>query len=101
MKTRKVVINACYGGFSLSEKAAKLYKQKLVDAGLPVPEYSWYWKRDDPLLVEIVETLGEEANGRAAELRIVEIPADVKWQIDEYGGNEWVAEKHRTWGAEE
>ncbi len=25
------------------------------------------------------------------------IPDDVKWQIEEYDGLEWIAEKHRTW----
>jgi hypothetical protein len=53
--------------------------------------------RADPLLVQVVEELGEFADGRHAELKIVEIPDDVKWQIDEYDGLEWVAEKHRTW----
>lgn len=53
--------------------------------------------RDDPYLVQVVEELGAGANGRHAELKIVEIPADVAWEIDEYDGNETVAEKHRTW----
>lgn len=54
-------------------------------------------KRDDPVLIQVVEELGELANGRHAELKIVEIPDDVKWQIEEYDGLEWVAEQHRTW----
>ena len=53
--------------------------------------------RDDPYLVQVVEELGERANGRHANLKVVEIPADVDWQIEEYDGSEWVAEKHRTW----
>ena len=53
--------------------------------------------RDDPYLVQVVEELGAGANGRHAELKIVEIPADVDWEITEYDGNETVAEKHRTW----
>jgi len=53
--------------------------------------------RDDPVLVQVVRELGHEASGRHAELKIVEIPADVEWQIEEYDGQEWVAEKHRTW----
>jgi len=53
--------------------------------------------RDDPLLVEVVEELGENANGNFARLEIVEIPDDVDWEIDEYDGQEHVAEKHRTW----
>ena len=53
--------------------------------------------RSDPQLVAVVEELGEKANGECAELKIVEIPDDVEWTIEEYDGNEWVAEKHRTW----
>ena len=53
--------------------------------------------RNDPLLIQVVEEMGEKANDRYSELKIVEIPDDVEWQIDEYDGAEWVAEKHRTW----
>lgn len=41
--------------------------------------------------------LGDEAGGWFATLRVVEVPAGVEWQIDDYDGLEWVAEKHRTW----
>lgn len=62
-----------------------------------------YWsyydmKRDDPLLIQVVKELKNLANGRCAELEIVEIPDGVKWEIDEYDGIEHVAEQHRTWG---
>jgi len=90
-----IVINNCYGGFSLSEKAETLYKEM---AG--ITDLDWHDKevaRDDPYLVKIVRDLKADANGRYAELKIVEIPADVEWEIEEYDGNEWVAEKHRTW----
>lgn len=53
--------------------------------------------RDDPVLVQVVRELGSDASGRHADLKIVEIPADVDWYIEEYDGLEWVAEKHRTW----
>ena len=53
--------------------------------------------RTDAALVQVVEELGELANGPHAELKVVEIPDDVKWQIEEYDGSEWVAEQHRTW----
>jgi len=54
-------------------------------------------KRDDPALVKTVEDLGERANGYAAELKVVEIPDDVDWEITEYDGLEQVEEKHRVW----
>ena len=53
--------------------------------------------RNDPTLVKVVEELGESADGAHAKLKVVEIPDDVEWQIEEYDGLEWVAEKHRTW----
>ncbi len=53
--------------------------------------------RDDPFLVRTVLELGKMANGRCAELKVVEIPEDVDWIIEEYDGLEWIAERHRTW----
>jgi hypothetical protein len=62
-----------------------------------------YWsdhdvERNDPALIEVVKELGEKANGEHAKLKVVEIPDGVEWEIDEYDGIEWIAEKHRTWG---
>ena len=54
-------------------------------------------ERDDPVLVQVVEELGDAAAGQYAELRITEVPDDVKWTIEEYDGKEWVVEVHRTW----
>ena len=54
-------------------------------------------KRDDPLLVECVETLGEESYGSCSKLSVVEIPDGINWEIDEYDGNETVDEVHRSW----
>jgi hypothetical protein len=90
-----IVINTCYGGFGLSERAIREYKSM---AGISDP--AWYDRdvpRDDPYLVKIVTDMGMAANGAHANLKIVEVPGDVEWQIEEYDGNEWVAEKHRTW----
>lgn len=58
------------------------------------------WLDDDrtnPLLIQVVEELGDKANGRCARLKIVEVPDDVKWEIDEYDGNETIEEEHRSW----
>lgn len=54
--------------------------------------------RDDPDLIAVIEQLGSEVcSGMCAKLEVVEIPDDVKWQIEEYDGREWIAEVHRTW----
>ena len=86
---RKIVINACFGGFGLSEKAVSLLGETY--------NYEWEIQRDDPELVRVVEALGAEANDRHAELKVIQIPEDVDWEIKEYDGIEHVAEKHRTW----
>lgn len=54
--------------------------------------------RTCPLLVEIVEKLGAKANGWAANLKVVELPNGVDFEIDDYDGMESVHEKHRSWG---
>ena len=84
----KVVINKCYGGFSISKEA-----MELLGVDSPYPDI----KRNDPALVEVVEKLGDKANGSFSKLKIVEIPDDVEWDIAEYDGLEWVEEVHRTW----
>lgn len=53
--------------------------------------------RDDKDLIFIIENLGEKANGIFAKIKIVEIPDDIEYTIEEYDGREWIAEKHRTW----
>jgi len=61
-------------------------------------DWSYYdIERNDQYLVRVVEELGDDVNGRFSELKVVDIPDDVEWQIDEYDGAEWVAEVHRTW----
>lgn len=93
---RRIVINECHGGFGLSAKAQDKYKELTG-----ITDKDFYVERDvardDPYLVQIVRELGQEAAGRYAQLKIVEVPADVDWTIDEYDGREWVAERHRTW----
>jgi len=54
-------------------------------------------ERDDVDLVKVVEEIGEKASGRYSALKVVEIPKEVEFQIEEYDGDEWIAEKHRTW----
>ena len=93
----KVVINNCYGGFSLSEAGIARY---LELKGIEWPNAGFYDRdipRDDAFLIRVVEELGDAANGACADLKIVESPDGVDWEIEESDGTEWVAEKHRTW----
>lgn len=92
---RYVVINDCYGGFGLSSRAKEAYR---VLAGINDSEWSDRdIPRDDPYLVKVIKEFGMAANGPHSNLKIVEIPGDVEWLVQEYDGAEWVAEKHRTW----
>ena len=101
----KIVINECFGGFGLSKEALDLYcAEKQIDPGKWNDTWKYYEhiqhgsiERDDPLLVGIVERLGEKSWGYDAELKVVEIPDGVQWVIHEYDGSEHIAEVHRTW----
>ncbi len=96
---RKIAVNTCFGGFSLSDAAIEFYavlsgtKRADID-GL---NQGRTLRRDDIHLITTIEELGRDANGYAASLHITEIPDDAKWHINEYDGMEWVAEKHRIW----
>lgn len=152
----KVVINNCFGGFSLSPKAVKRlaelqgkpcyffndgigdkpYKEVSIEeckslfwsaftiqnpneatkkgkdwhsmTNKEKDEWNKYYDyisltsipddRTDKLLIQVIEELGEEANGSCASLKIIEIPDGIEYEISEYDGNEHIAEIHRTWG---
>lgn len=73
----KVVRNACYGGFGLSNYA-KLWMQT---KGITVNPESL--PRHHPLLVECVETLGKEANGKSASLVVEQINRQYYLEYDD------------------
>ena len=91
----KVVINNCYGGFGMTNADLEEYKSRrdITD------ENFWYYDipRDCPVLVSMVEEQGSAMNGEFSDLKVVEIPDDVEWYVEEYDGMEHVAESHRTW----
>lgn len=104
----KVVYNSCYGGFSLSKKAvqrlAELGSEEAVQAlkddpnnsfGYSLYDYNSYKSiaRHDKRLVQVVEELGDEANGRCSKLRIEEISSRT-YRISEYDGLETVKTAH-------
>ncbi len=53
--------------------------------------------RTHPLLLRVVEELGDAANGPYAKLKIVDVPDGVEWHLDYYDGIESVEEVHRSW----
>ena len=92
----KVVINKCFGGFSLSEETLRRFNE--LDIG--------YQRDDDPAIrsnpkfIELLEEIGlEKAGGRFAKLVIIDIPMERTdtWHIEEYDGLEHIAENHRIW----
>lgn len=75
----KIVINADYGEYGLSQAAANFL-------GLKPIKFEPGWRFDEPIyndfnddrtnprLIECLETLGDKANGGYASLKIVDIP---------------------------
>lgn len=53
-------------------------------------DYDKSYKRNDKNLVRVVEELGEAANSRHSDLKIVEIPDGHEYKIHEYDGFETV-----------
>jgi hypothetical protein len=115
---RHIVINNCHGGFGLSWDAQIAYLERAGIAYTLVDRESrddtrrfgqeiklatgWPWydreiNRDDPILVGLVREMGLKVNNDFSDLKVVKIPGNVEWTIEEYDGLEWVAEKHRIW----
>jgi hypothetical protein len=112
----KVVINADFGGFGLSNEAIREYGRRKglnlvakVDKRNnfvffyenEIKENNFFYDRDIPRddldLVAIVEEMGKASWNQYSCLKVVEIPDDVDWYIQEYDGDEWIAERHRIW----
>ena len=89
-----VLINNCYGGFKISEKALDLYNKKkseLDSNHKPITENCI--DRDDPILVEIYNELQKDFNGANYSNIIVEnIPKKYKkcYNIHNYDGQETI-----------
>ncbi len=96
--SKKIAINICYGGFSLSPTAQKMYMDRTKNSPKP-GNFNIYASisRDDPDLIAVIESLGSQASGKFSKIRIITIPDDVSWEVNDYDGHEWIAEKHRIW----
>lgn len=117
----KIVYNTCFGGFGLSDAAVLRYgelkgirfylekgqwstvfwllpPEERVDNGANQSFWADSIERDDPILVQVVEELGEAANGDYADLHITEISSGTLYRIDEYDGRERVMTvENYTW----
>lgn len=119
----KIAINKCFGGFGLSdavhEKLIELgiphYKNwdeipdgdapYVVDSDSPSKSFGSYYsnfrdedKRTHPLLIQSIESVGlDKASSILANIKIVDIPDGVNFEINDYDGIESIHEVHRSW----
>lgn len=88
----KVVINNCYGGFGLSDKAVEMLEQLKKEKGEKFSKNKIYdLPRHDSDLVKVVETLGRKANSDFSKLEIESIRSRL-YKIKEYDGLERIDE---------
>ena len=88
----KVVYNACYGGFGLSEAAQNWMREH------GHPEYAERYpkiERHNPLLVQCVEELSDCVNIEYSRLRVELIDGNKYW-IENYDGLETVHTPENT-----
>jgi hypothetical protein len=84
---QKIVINNCYGGFGLSDKALELIAQRKNTTDRIS---HWGLRRDDEDLIAVIEELGTAAEGHCSELKIEEFDEGVCYTLSEYDGSESV-----------
>jgi hypothetical protein len=101
----KIVINRCFGGFSISKEAVEymaingheqaksvLLTEKSLErdgsAGYSWPYFQNQFDRQDNILIQAVETLKEKANGPNSKLKVVEI--EISYDIIDRDGMETV-----------
>ena len=111
----KIVLNKCFGGFGISKEAVKYLESKnqikIYNLFEDIKDDKELWAltdnieiftnaedfRTDQRIIDVVEKLGDKANGFYSSLEIVEIPDGIEYEIHEYDGVETVHEKHRSW----
>lgn len=91
----KIVINNCWGTFSLSDRACDILGIQYGTNG------GYENNRTAPELINVVEKLGSKASGRNAKLKIIEIPDGINYKIFDYDGYETVIEEGHYWRYEE
>lgn len=78
----KIVINKCFGGFSVNDNIVKMLNLE--------SRYELEDDRTNAKLIELIES-GKNVNGEFSNLAVVEIPDDATdYMINEYDGYEYV-----------
>jgi hypothetical protein len=112
----KIAINRCFGGFNLSQAAYKrlvdLHKVPVLTRDVPEPNEfvvfdvegygyfsEWHHKefRADPRVIEVIEAMGEAANGACSELKVVDAQVGDDWYIEEHDGKERIVSPRREY----
>ena len=84
----KVVLNGCYGGFGFNDLGEKIFS----DLGYPEPSIL---PRHHPVLVRVVEELGNKIAGMCADLYVQTIKGN-EYRISEYDGAETIVVPGQT-----
>lgn len=88
--------NCCFGMFSLSEKGYGLYcEKKGIEYKKSRYGYHFYHgRRDDSALIEVVQELGKEANGKNANIELEKVFEEYEIDLEEYDGTEYTMMKY-------
>lgn len=111
----EIVINSCFGRFGISREALHLLRKMGNKTALEETDIGEKWpglneirepflnlfcreiNRTDKQLITVIKKIKEKANAPRSELKIIKIPDNVEWEIDNYDGLETVHEKHNSW----
>ena len=115
----KILINTCFGGFGIRDEwEAVLYTlmPQYFERYEITEEHSWSTDkigdvkfycsgnkdiefRSHPELIKLFEAEGAAIQGEHSKLAIREVPDEYagRIHIEEYDGQEWIAEDHKTW----
>lgn len=119
----KIAINTCFGGFTVSREVVEKLRAKghkiiidgefyndgsgprtdgdrwgyhIYNENFGIDDENHYAHRSHPDLIKAIEE-SKNPSGSLSKIEIVEIPDNVKWEIDDYNGMESVHETHRIW----
>ena len=100
----KIVVNRCYGGFSVSKAVFDELGFEwdgygfLSNKDFGIENYRYLAWRTNATLIAAIEKIGVgKASGELSALEVVNVPSGISWEIDEYDGWEKIAETHRSW----